>query len=256
MTELLFDEEKHRYTYGGKRLTSVTTILGAGIPKPFLVPWAAKKAAEEAWELRHLNDQEKFIRLAKDAPNQERDKAAVRGTDIHALAEDILHGREVEVPEELYPYVDGYVRFLDRFHVVPVLTEKTVFLQEFNCGGRFDAIVNLPTLHGGPVMVDLKTSNGVYRETKLQTAAYSLADFYVEPHAPTVPLQLPKVEATYVAHITPEGTNLHPLARSRAEIQEHMEFFRSAYQIYKFGLAAHKVLDAVEAPSIEFEKAS
>lgn len=256
MSELLFDEERHIYRLDGKRLTSVTTILGSGIPKPFLVPWAAKKAAEEAWELRHMNDQESFIRLAKDAPNQERDKAAVRGTDIHRLAEEILHGRPVEVPEELYPYVDGYVRFLDRFHVTPLLTEKTVFLSEFNSGGRFDAIGHLPTLCDGPVLWDVKTSNGIYRETKLQTAAYALADYYVEPDAPTAPINLPVIQQTYVAHVTPEGTHLIPLAKDRDEIHKHMEFFRSAYQIYKFGLAAHKVADPIEAPSIEFEKAS
>jgi hypothetical protein len=256
MSELLFDEEKHKYTLDGKRLTSVTTILGGGIPKPFLVPWAAKKAAEEAWELRHLTDQEKFIRLAKDAHNQERDRAAVRGTDIHALAEDLLNGRPVEVPEELYPYVDGYVRFLDRFHVVPALTEKTVFLSEFHSGGRFDAIGHFPTLCDGPVLWDVKTSNGVYRETKLQTAAYALADYYVESDQPTVPLKLPEIQQTFVAHVTPEGTHLIPLARNRAEIHEHMEFFRAAFQVYRFGLAAHKVADPVEAPEIEFERAS
>jgi hypothetical protein len=256
MSELLFDEEKHRYTLDGKRLTSVTTILGGGIPKPFLVPWAAKKAAEEAWELRHLTDRDRFVQLAKAGPDAERDKAAVRGTTIHALAEEILHGRPLDVPEELYPYVDGYVRFLDRFQVSPLLTEKTVFLSEFNSGGRFDAVGYIPTVCDGPVLWDVKTSNGVYPETKLQTAAYSLADYYVEPNQPTVPLKLPEIQATFVAHVTPEGTFLRPLARDRAELLEHFGFFRAAYQVYKFGLAKHKLLPAIEAPSIEFEKAS
>jgi hypothetical protein len=256
MSELLFDEEKHRYTLDGRRLTSVTTIIGGGVPKANLPRWYALRAAEEAWELRDMEDKDRFVELAKAGPDKERDRAAVRGTDIHTLAEDLLHGRPVEVPEELYPYVDGYVRFLDRFHVVPALTEKTVFLSEFSSGGRFDAIGHFPTLCDGPVLWDVKTSNGVYRETKLQTAAYALADYFVEPDQPTVPVKIPEIQATFVAHVTPEGTHLIPLARNRAEIHEHMEFFRAAFQVYRFGLAAHKVADPVEAPEIEFERAS
>lgn len=267
MSELTFDEEKHIYKLDGKRLTSVTTILNGGVPKQFLVPWAAKRAAEHAWELRDMEDRDRFVALAKSAPDQERDKAAVRGTTIHKYAEDILNGLPVDVPEELYPYVDGYVRFLDRFHVSPLMTERTVLLSGATLdpgakkkvpgsGGRFDAVGHIPTVCDGPVLWDVKTSNGIYRETKLQTAAYACADYYVEPDAPTTPLTLPEIQATFVAHVTAEGTFLHPMARTREEILEHFEFFRSAYQIYKFGLAAHKVADPIEAPSIEFEVAS
>ena len=253
---LIFDEEKHKYTVNGKRTTSVTTVINGGIPKN-LTAWAARIAAEKAWELRDMIDQEAFIRIAKDEPNALRDKAGVRGSAIHDIAEKYVHGIPVEVPDELYPYVDGYARFLDRFAVSPILTEKSVYLAEFNCAGRFDAIGLIPSLNDGPVMIDWKTSNGIYKEVKVQTAAYSLADFYVEPDAPEAEIQLPEVQATYVAHITPDGTFLHPLARNRAEIREHFEFFRAAHKIYTFGLVPHKhVADPIPAPSIEFEEAS
>lgn len=254
---LTFSEEGHRYYLDGVRTTSVTTILSGGIPKAMLPAWYARTTAEEAWELRHLSDRDAFIAAAKDAPNQQRDKAGVRGTAVHALAEKIIYGTPVDVPDELYPYVDGYVRFLDSFHVNPVLIERTVAHRGLGYAGRFDAIAELPTLHGGdPVMVDIKTSNGVYRETKAQCAAYSLADFYVEDDAPAVEIQLPEIQATYVAHVTAEGTFLHPLARDRAEILDHFEIFRAAHSIYKFGLAKHKVLDALPYPATEFEAAS
>jgi hypothetical protein len=249
---LTFSEEGHKYFLDGVRTTSVTTILSAGIPKPFLVPWAARVAAEYA-----VANPGASLEEIRDAPNRERDKAGVRGTAVHALAEKIIHGIPVEVPDELYPYVDGYVRFLDTFHVNPVLTERTVAHRGLGYAGRFDSIAQLPTLHGtDPVMIDLKTSNGVYRETKAQCAAYSLADFYVEDDAPEKEILLPEIQATYVAHVTPEGTFLHPLARDRAEILEHFEVFRNAHAIYKFGLAKHKVLDPIPYPAIEFEAAS
>ena len=249
---LRYEDAGHKYYLDGKRTTSVTTILSAGIPKPMLVGWAARTAAEYA-----VANPGASVDEIKDAPNRERDKAGIRGTAVHDLAEQIIHGTPVDVPDELYPYVDGYVRFLDAFHVTPLLVEKTVAHRGLGYAGRFDAIVQIPGLHGtDPIMVDLKTSNGVYRETKAQCAAYSLADFYVEDKATDVELALPEIQASYVAHITPYGTDLHPLARTRDELVEHFEIFRHAHAIYKFGLAAHKVLDPIPYPAIEFEEAS
>ena len=249
---LRYEDEGHKYTLDGKRTTSVTTILSGGIPKPFLVPWAARRAAEYA-----VANPGASVDEIRTAPDRERDTAGIRGTAVHDIAERIIHGQPVDVPEELYPYVDGYVRFLDAFRVEPVLVEKTVAHRGMGYAGRFDAIVRLPGLHGdAPVMMDLKTSNGVYRETKAQCAAYSCADFYVEPSAPDVELALPKIQASYVAHITKDGTFLHPLARDRDELFEHFEIFKHAHAIYRFGLAKHKVLDPIPYPAIEFEKAS
>ena len=249
---LFFSEEGHRYYLDGVRTTSVTTVLSGGIPKPFLVPWAARRAAEYA-----VANPGASLDEIRTAPDRERDAAGVRGTAVHDLAEKIIHGTPVDVPDELYPYVDGYVRFLDAFRVEPVLIEKTVAHRGLGYAGRFDAVVKLPGLHGdAPVMVDLKTSNGVYRETKAQCAAYSFADFYVETDAPEIEIPLPLIEASYVAHITPDGTFLHPLARDRAELAEHFEVFKHAHAIYRFGLAKHKVLDPIPYPATEFEAAS
>jgi hypothetical protein len=255
---LTFDPEKHAYRLDGKRATSVTTILSGGIPKPFLVPWAARVAAEMGWELAQGNmGREQFIQAAKDAPNAERDKAGIRGTAVHAAADQIINGHAAEVTEELYPYVDGYIRFLDAFNVEPILTERTVANRTIGYAGRFDVIARIPSLHGDdPVMIDLKTSNGVYRETKAQCAAYSMADFYVEDDATSDELELPEIAATYVAHVTPEGTNLIPLAKDRDEIATHFEVFKAAHAVYKFGLAAHKVAEPLPYPAIEFEDAS
>lgn len=250
---LIYTDENHRYTLNGKRTTSVTTILGGGIPKQMLPAWYAKQAAEAAWINRDMNDYPEFIRLVKDAPNQARDKAGLRGTDIHNLAEAYLHGEQVSIPAEHVDPVMGFAKFIEDFQVVPLLTEKSVYLKEFNCAGRFDFIGHIAGCDG-PVLIDWKTSNGVYPETKLQTAAYASADFYVEPDAPDVELKLPEVVATFVAHITPEGTELHPLARNREEVAEHFAMFRAAHTIYTLGLAKHKILPAIPAPAIEFEE--
>lgn len=250
---LVYRDDKHTYHYNGKRVPGVTTVISGGVPKPFLVPWAAKVAAEKAGELRRsrLSDKD-FVREAKNAPNDKRDSAGVRGSAIHDLAEKLVHGEQVEVPALLFPYVEGYARFIDRFHVQPLVTEKSVYLDEFGVAGRFDFVGTIPALSDGIVLGDWKTSNGIYPETKLQTAAYASASFWVQPDAPDVEIPLPEIQATFVTHITAEGTFLHPLAKTPEEIREHLGFFRAAHSIYRFGLAAHRVAGPMPEPSIEF----
>jgi hypothetical protein len=246
MSTLTFDPEKHQYRLDGKRLTSVTTVLGAGIPKPQLVDWAARTAAQFAVD----NPGASYEAIAS-AHRNERDKAAVRGTNVHNLAEDLVHGRAVEVPEELAPYIDGYLAFLDLWQITPILTEKTVYIAGQNLAGRFDLIGTSPFLNEGlPVMIDLKTSNGVYRETKAQCAAYSKAAYYVTDEDPGTQHVFPDIQATYVAHVTPEGTDLICLAQNKGEIEMHYTVFQSAYDIYRFGLAAHKVREPLTHPSM------
>jgi hypothetical protein len=209
------------------------------------VDWAARTAA--AFAIKNPGAPYEAIAAAHKT---ERDKAAVRGTAVHNLAEDLVHGKTVEVPEELAPYIDGYLAFLDLWQISPILTEKTVYIEEQNLAGRFDLIGTSPFLNEGqPVMIDLKTSNGVYRETKAQCAAYSKAAYYVTDEDPTTQHQLPDIQATYVAHVTPEGTDLICLAADKAEIDQHYRIFQSAYEIYRFGLAAHKVREPLTHPS-------
>lgn len=244
--ELTFDPVKHAYKLDGKRLTSVTTVLGGGIPKPMLVDWAAKEAARFATE----NPGASFEAIA-GAHREKRDRAAVRGTAVHNLAEKLVHGEEVEVPEELAPYIDGYLRFLDDFQVTPLLTEHTVLLADLGVAGRFDLIATSPHLnHGDPFIADVKTSSGVYRETAAQLAAYGYgADGYVTDADPHTLRELPYVTASFVLHCTPEGTDVVPFAEHRDELAGDFGYFLSAHHIYERTLAKHKVKAPVPYPS-------
>jgi hypothetical protein len=241
---LTFIQEGHRYSLDGKRPISVTTVLSGGVPKQ-LHYWAANKAAEFAV----ANPGATYDQIRK-APWDERDAAGVRGTAVHNLAEDLVHGRVVEVPEELAPYIDGYLRFLDAFGIRPLLTECNIAIRSLRVAGRFDLIATSPALNGGePVMIDLKTSNGIYPETKLQTAAYSKGDFYTTDKDGEAELKLPRIAATYVAHVTPDGTRLHPLAHDRDELETHFEMFQAAYRIYELGLAKNKIAAEIPYPA-------
>jgi hypothetical protein len=243
--ELTFEPEKHIYKLNGKRLTSVTTVLGAGIAKPQLIDWAARTAADFAV----ANPGASWEAIAK-AHKDQRDKAAVRGTAVHNLAEALNNGEAVEVPEELDPYIDGYIRFLDDFQVTVILAEQTVFLSKFGVAGRFDLIARSPYLCGGdPFIADIKTSSGVYRETAAQLAAYGLADGYVTAEDPHTLRPLPRVEGSFVLHCTPEGTDVHPFAENRVYLRDDFHYFEAAHAIYKRTLAAHKVKDPIPYPT-------
>ena len=161
MTRLKFNAGNHSYslcdptTGRWEKVPSVTTLLSQ-LDKPALKRWAATTAAEYAvdnWDhLTGLSPAERRKTIA-GAPWQARDKAAAKGTFIHALAEDLIAGRPVEVPDELTGKVQGLARWLEASRINVVLSEARVWTEpdpEFDaCGyaGTFDAIATHPR-HG------------------------------------------------------------------------------------------------------------
>ncbi len=206
---LVFYPKSHRYKLDGQWVPGVTTILGKGIAKPFLVDWAAREVAKFAAGnlevLNALDDEDARYDLLKTAHNRHRDKAAVRGTDVHAYAEDLIHGREVDVPDHLTGYVEGCARFLDKWQPTPILTERPCASREHWFAGTFDAVLSLPS--GERLMIDWKTSKSVYGEAALQMAAYRNAQFYLAEDDTEQPM--PAVDGLAVVHLTPTGADLY-----------------------------------------------
>ncbi|WP_058234136.1 hypothetical protein [Devriesea agamarum] len=243
---LTFFEESHRYQLDGKTAPSVTTIISGGIPKPGLMYWAANQAAKAAtqwisdtlatpdpmWVLENVNSDALYDEWRK-APIRKRDKAAIRGTAVHKIAEGLVYGDEIDVPDQLVPYVTGYANFLDKWNVTPILTERSVANRRDWWVGRFDLIASIPSIRDGqPIEIDIKTSSGVYADTALQTAAYAWAEFYVNDDDPETEHPLPNVAATYVAHVTDEGTRLYELCANRREINRAYRVFKAARTVY------------------------
>ncbi len=273
---LTFNEASHRYRLDGRPVTGVTTILGGGIPKPALVWWAPGVTAkwvtdpENAGKLNELlaGDQESAIKFLQSLPNKERDSAAERGTEVHDLAEKLATTGEVDAPEELVGFIEGYLDFLDRWQITPVLVEVVLANREHWYSGKVDLLATSPLLMsqadidaGKVIQIDLKTSKGVYFETALQTAAYSRAEFYMDG---TKEVPMPEVVATYVAHVTPLdreginaryegsplGTSLYPLATSPSEIDEHFQQFLHAKAVHEDAKARGKQkLEPINPPT-------
>ena len=202
----------HKYLLDGKPVPGVTTLLSKGLPKPALPRWAAKACAEYVAAnldvINALPDPESVIATVKQSPWTQRDRAAVNGTDVHTIAEALITGHPVEVPEHLAGYVDGYVKFLDKWQPEPLLTERPCANRQWWYAGTFDAIFKLPD--GEILAADWKTSKGVYGETASQIAAYMHSEFFMDDAGDEQPL--PEVDGLAVVHITPTGTDVYRVA--------------------------------------------
>lgn len=150
----------------GKRLPGVTTILGI-LEKPGLLKWA--------W------------RMGQDGKDIEkvRDEAAAIGTVAHARVEAHLRGMEFDasgitlerMTQSGYAF-DGFLSWWEREGYSVVATELQLVSERWQVGGTLDILAK--DRDGNLVLVDIKTSNGLYREHRLQVAAY--AAMYEETH--------------------------------------------------------------------------
>jgi ribosome-associated translation inhibitor RaiA len=175
----------HWYKIDGQKADGVTTLIGDGTRKKALEAWGIRSVAEYAAEHLDLLNQmapmgrEAIVSALKQSPYTDRDQAANRGTEVHKLAEELIHGREVEVPPELAGHVDSYVRYLDDWQPEPILVEATVAHRRWNYAGTLDSVYRLPD--GRVVIADVKTSrSGIFAEAALQLAAYRFAEVYLD----------------------------------------------------------------------------
>lgn len=227
---LVFYPKSHRYKLDGAWVPGVTTLIGKGLPKPALPYWAARTVAE--WvadnpdlteELKRMGGRGPAIAYLKELPWQKRDEAAIRGTDVHALAEQIVHGAEVDVPEHLAGHVQGYVDWLDQSGLKALLTERPVASRQWRYAGTFDLIADLD---GSVWLLDVKTSSGVYGSTALQLTAYGNAEFYLDEDGNEQPM--PHIDRYGVLHVTEYGTTLHYVSAADNE-QAWRDFLHVAH---------------------------
>lgn len=210
------DGRNHSYTVNGKKVIGVTTAIGEGFPKPALVSWAARTVAQQVVDmdpadLQALREKgrDTAVAVLKGAPWRLRDQAALRGTKVHKLAERIIDGDTVPVPDELFGHVESVVKFLDDWQVRPVLLEKVVGSYAWGYGGTFDLVADLPD--GRRVLFDYKTSSGIYPDVALQLAAYRWADVYVADDGIEIPMTEVRIDECKVVHVRGDGYDVIPL---------------------------------------------
>jgi hypothetical protein len=206
----------HRYELDGRQVDGVTTLLKDGLPKPALVGWGIKSVAEyvadnlDAVYGMQPMGRNAIVQALKQAPYSQRDDAARRGTEVHALAEKLIHDEEVEVPEPLRGHVEAYKSYLDEWQPEPVVVEVAVGHRKGWYAGTLDTVVRLPD--GRVCLDDIKTTrSGVYGETALQIAAYRYAEFYVGADGLEHPMADLGITHTRVIWVRADGFDVIPV---------------------------------------------
>ena len=172
---LKFNESKHLYTVNDEVVDGVTSALGI-VAKPALVYWSANKAGEYIEKFLPVGkpideiEKKQLVEGCKKAHRTLKDNAADLGTMLHALIEDFAKGKTV--PEPVNPILNksfnqfkdwvkaNNVRFID--------SERKIYSKRFNYAGTLDLLAD----NGTKMLIDIKTSSGIWDEYYLQVAAY------------------------------------------------------------------------------------
>ena len=137
----------HYQDADGRRVPGVTTILGAGLPKPQLINWAASATAQGAidnWDSLSELPPAARLKALEGIRYEITNRAKGKGTQVHLYAEAIVQGIAVTgIPDELRPYIDNYVRFIDAWQLDPALVEVVVVNYTHGYAGTLDLIADL-----------------------------------------------------------------------------------------------------------------
>jgi len=188
--DLVVEGKAHLYDVTAENVTvrypGVTGFLSV-INKPALVPWAKKEALSsvESALLKRLDGKditkiilnkpwiETVIKEAKKRPDQIKNQAADLGTQAHAFIDLIIHGKEPDsVPEAIEGPVQSFRDWWMKSGIELVAGDTKVASIEHGYGGSLDA---LGRRNGKLIILDWKTSSGIWTEYALQVAAYAQA---------------------------------------------------------------------------------
>ena len=107
------------------------------------------------------------------------EQSAAEGTLVHEAAEAILLGQNPEVADIIKPAIDAFKKFLEIKNVQtsPEYVEKQIMHPTHRYAGTIDVMALIDGKFG---VLDIKTSQAIYRDYNLQTAAYmgALKDQY------------------------------------------------------------------------------
>ncbi len=97
--------------------------------------------------------------------------SAVQGTLIHNTVEKILVGESPEIDPAILPAIQAFKQFLNqtKIQVIPEFVERRIINHQEGYAGTIDALAIIDNKLG---ILDLKTSQAIYRDYNLQTAAY------------------------------------------------------------------------------------
>lgn len=98
-------------------------------------------------------------------------KSAKEGTMVHEAIQDLLTGKEPDLDSDIEPSIRGFLKYNEKkgIEIDPEYVEKRVINYNYRYAGTVDAVA---LIDGKLGVLDIKTSQSIYRDYRLQTSAY------------------------------------------------------------------------------------
>lgn len=222
MTETTFRRKwgsGHSYTLDGvPRIKGVTTMMKGlgGPPESYFTEYTAGYALDNWDELAQLPPAERLKKIA-GATKARFNSAAVRGTEVHKLAERLSHGEEVPVPDHLRGYVNSAVQFLDDYDVKADCTEVALFSRKHKHAGSADAFGSAQKpgeLLRTSILWDWKTTaKEPWGSVAFQFAGYKFSEFRLSGDGgkDSEELPVPPVDECWAVWLQPDRYEVFPM---------------------------------------------
>ena len=176
--KIKFEDERHIfYDEKGKQIPGVTSATGVVDKSGALMGWVAKMMG-----LYLLTEKEKgngmiteeLVGKAKKEYRNLQKQAADIGTEIHQWVSDWILGKKPEMPdnEKVVNGITAFLRFQKEHNLKWVESEKVIYSKKHSYAGILDAVAK----EGNKlVLIDFKSSSGIYEEMQFQVAGYEIA---------------------------------------------------------------------------------
>ena len=183
--DLEYNDEKHTYMVGDRKVPSVTRVIDAVFPK-YLTEWAAscgadywKENYQKGWDIAgdSIQDNDMYNGIL-NAHKQISKKAQNIGIEVHKWIELFITVKILSngKGETIADYTDEVKVPMQNFHkwvesrdIEWIACEKKVYSRNWEYAGTIDALAKI---NGKLCVIDFKTSAKIYKEYYLQVAAY------------------------------------------------------------------------------------
>jgi len=160
---------------GKPKVPSVTSIVDGTLRNYGLEIWKRQHIERGLEAQRGEQLSGRAIDRIMTASSDEAQASADLGTQMHSIIEGLLQGEEMAVPEQLEPAVQGWLKWRTEFsHWELQGTEVTVFDEALGYAGTVDALW-WDARERRYIVVDWKTSAGMYPSALMQVSAYAHA---------------------------------------------------------------------------------
>ena len=175
------ETKKNKYVLDGKDYWRVTSVLSA-INKPALIPWKANITLDKARRSLQANAGkqvtiddafiEEIIEGERAEPDYVLGTARDFGTDAHYALEQYISQGEVPGNASMFRVIGAFNQWVKDNGIEMLPQAEVTVAHSFGYAGTIDA---LGVKEDKLIVIDWKTSGGIYPEAMLQVSAYAAA---------------------------------------------------------------------------------